>query len=42
MIFGGHHDQYQTRASTWEEAEQQHNDAWAMVYRDAFWPPQRD
>ena len=24
MIFGGRHDRHQTRASTWDEAEQQH------------------
>ncbi len=31
MIFGGAHDQYQTRASTWNEAEAQHADAVALV-----------
>lgn len=31
MIFGGPHDQHQTRASTWDEAEQQHAEAVAMV-----------
>lgn len=31
MIFGGPHDQHQTRASTWEEAERQHADALALV-----------
>lgn len=31
MIFGGRHDQHQTRASTWEEAEKQHAEAMAMV-----------
>lgn len=27
MIFGGDHDQYQTRCSTWEQAEAQHAEA---------------
>ena len=31
MIFGGPHDQHQTRAATWDEAAQQHADAVAMV-----------
>lgn len=31
MIFGGEHDQYQNRSSTWDEAEQQHAEALAMV-----------
>lgn len=31
MIFGGPHDQYQTRASTWDEAERHHADALALV-----------
>lgn len=31
MIFGGEHDQYQTRASTWDEAEAQHAEAVAKV-----------
>lgn len=31
MIFGGKHDQYQTRASTWDEAEKQHAEAVALV-----------
>lgn len=31
MIFGGPHDGHQTRASTWEEAEQQHAEAVAML-----------
>lgn len=31
MIFGGEHDQYQTRASTWDEAERQHAEAVALV-----------
>lgn len=33
MIFGGEHDQYQTRASTWDEAEAQHAEAVALVRR---------
>lgn len=31
MIFGGEHDQHQTRASTWDEAEKQHAEAVALV-----------
>lgn len=31
MIFGGAHDQHQTRASTWDEAEAQHAEALAMA-----------
>lgn len=31
MIFGGAHDQYQTRASTWDEAEKQHAEAMTLV-----------
>jgi hypothetical protein len=31
MIFGGKHDQYQTRCSTWAEAEAAHADAVALV-----------
>lgn len=31
MIFGGAHDWHKTRASTWEEAEQQHAVAVAIV-----------
>lgn len=31
MIFGGIHDQYQDRCSTWEEAEKMHSDAVALV-----------
>jgi hypothetical protein len=31
MIFGGPHDQYQTRSSTWDEAEAQHAEAIALV-----------
>ena len=31
MIFGGVHDQYQVRCSTWEQAEAQHATACAMV-----------
>ena len=31
MIFGGQHDQYQTRASSWTEAEGQHAAALALV-----------
>jgi hypothetical protein len=31
MIFGGEHDQYQSRCSTWDEAEIEHAEAVAMV-----------
>lgn len=31
MVFGGPHDQYQTRASTWDEAEKQHAEAVTLV-----------
>lgn len=31
MIFGGEHDQYQDRYSTWEEAERGHKKAIAIV-----------
>jgi len=31
MIFGGPHDQYQTRSSTWEEAEEHHRIAVAKA-----------
>lgn len=31
MIFGGEHDQYQVRCSTWDEAVAQHNEAVALV-----------
>lgn len=31
MIFGGEHDDYQTRCSTWDEAVQQHKDACEIV-----------
>lgn len=31
MIFGGPHDQHQTRASTWDEAEKHHAEAMAMA-----------
>jgi len=33
MIFGGPEDQYQTRCSTWEEAEQMHERAITIAYR---------
>lgn len=32
MIFGGTHDQYQARCSTWDEAEKQHARAVALVH----------
>lgn len=31
MIFGGEHDMYQERCSTWEEAEQMHKRACELV-----------
>jgi hypothetical protein len=31
MIFGGEHDEYMARCSTWEEAEAMHDRAVAMV-----------
>ena len=31
MIFGGEHDQYQERCSTWAQAEAQHEAACALV-----------
>lgn len=31
MIFDGEHHQYQTRSSTWDEAEAQHAEAVALV-----------
>ena len=31
MIFGGAHDQYQERCSTWDEAEKMHAEALALV-----------
>lgn len=33
MIFGGEHDQYQERASTWKQAEVEHEKACALVRR---------
>ena len=36
MIFGGVHDEYQTRCSTWEEAEVQHQEALALVLEEQF------
>lgn len=34
MIFGGEHDQYQDRCSTWEEAEEMHREACALANID--------
>jgi hypothetical protein len=31
MIFGGQHDQYTNRCSTWDEAEKMHEEAVALV-----------
>ena len=33
MIFGGEHDEYQTRYSTWDQAEEGHQAAVEMVRR---------
>jgi hypothetical protein len=38
MIFGGSHDQYQTRCSTWEQAENMHVAAIALV--NGILPPE--
>jgi hypothetical protein len=35
MIFGGHHADYQTRCSTWEEAEEMHRVACVLAERGA-------
>lgn len=34
MIFGGEHDGYQDRCSTWAQAEAQHEEACALVRRN--------
>jgi hypothetical protein len=34
MIFGGKHDEYQERCSTWDEAEQMHKRACELAFRD--------
>lgn len=34
MIFGGEHDDFQTRCSTWEQAEEMHETACALVRRE--------
>jgi hypothetical protein len=34
MIFGGKHDEYQDRCSTWDEAEQMHKRACELAFRD--------
>jgi len=31
MVFGGNHDQYQERCSTWKQAEDMHERACALV-----------
>ena len=33
MIFGGEHDQYQDRCSTWDEAEAMHAKACALAFK---------
>lgn len=35
MIFGGPHDQYQERCSTWDEAEEMHAKALGLATRSA-------
>lgn len=37
MIFGGKHDQYQTRCSTWDEAVIQHEEACKLVRNKFSW-----
>jgi hypothetical protein len=37
MIFGGEHDQYQTRCSTWDEAVIQHEEACKLVRNKFSW-----
>jgi hypothetical protein len=32
MIFGGEHNDYQTRCATWEQAERMHRDACRLVW----------
>lgn len=34
MIFGGKHSEYQTRCSTWEQAEEMHRKAVEVVVED--------
>jgi hypothetical protein len=34
MIFGGEHDQYQDRCSTWQQAEAQHAEACRLIRKD--------
>jgi|SRR3954469_11582606 hypothetical protein len=41
MIFGGQHDAYQERYSTWQEAEAGHKRAVVMVKQEA-WPASPD
>ena len=35
MIFGGEHDQYQDRCSTWDEAEAMHTKACKLAFGDS-------
>jgi hypothetical protein len=41
MIFGGPHDKYQERYSTWQEAEEGHRRAVVLV-KQASWPTTPD
>ena len=34
MIFGGPHDQYKERCSTWEQAEEMHKTAYELAFGD--------
>ena len=36
MVFGGKHDQYQTRCSTWDEAVEQHQVALDLITEEAM------
>lgn len=36
MIFGGEHDQYQERYSTWDEAEKRHNEIVEAINNGTF------
>lgn len=38
MIFGGEHDQYQDRCSTWEQAEKMHAEACALAFAETEKP----
>ena len=34
MIFGGEHDEYQERCSTWDEAEEMHKQACELAFKE--------